>query len=49
MSQIEKKLKKLANSLADLNHCSDSRNYLTKSKAKRLFDITLPNAQIYGI
>ena len=46
MSQIETN-KKLANSFADLKHCSDSHNYQTKSKTKGLLEIPLLNTQIY--
>ena len=47
MSQIETN-QKLANSFADLKHCSDSHNYQTKSKTKGIIDIPLLNTQIYG-
>ena len=40
MSQTET-TQKLANSFADLKHCSDSHNYQTKSKTKQLLDAPL--------
>ena len=47
MSQIETN-QRFANSFVDLKHCGDNHNYLTKSKAKGLFDIPFVNTQIYG-
>ena len=47
MSQTEPN-QRLANSFADSRHCGDNRNFITKSKAKGLFDIPFVNIQIYG-
>ena len=47
MSQTETN-QRLANSFVDLRHCGDNHNYLTKSKAKDLFDIPFVNTQIYS-
>ena len=47
MSQIETN-QRVANSFVDLRHCSDNKNYLTKSNAKGLLDIPFIDTQIYG-
>ena len=47
MSQTETN-QRLANSFVDLRHCGDNHNYLTKSRAKGLFDIPFVNTQIYS-
>ena len=48
MSEIETN-RRLANSFVDLRHCGDNHNYLTKSKARDLLDISFVNTQICQI